>query len=205
MAWSCSLGVTVLLDPLSSSGPVRAPAGLTTFGAASLASWRVTRVLVRLLRRLHPDEPGPSWPDFVGLTCTVRSERADDGFGRAEVVARDGSTAVVRVRRRGTHGLVREGTETLCAYDEADGFFWVGLRNEPGSLVDTEFPVSWSRLMFRPFTRRTAVRLLTAASVLLTLSGAVMWVLPGPGLPVLLLGMLCLAAAGAVRLIGRSR
>ncbi|WP_327342326.1 hypothetical protein [Streptomyces europaeiscabiei] len=124
-AWSGSLGLTVLLDPVAFSGPTRALTGLTAFVAAALASWRVTRVLVRLLRRLHPDEPGPSSPDFVGLTCTVRSERADDGFGRAEVVARDGSTAVVKVRRRGTDDLACEGAELLCAYDETNGFFWV--------------------------------------------------------------------------------
>lgn len=124
-AWSGSLGLTVLLDPVAFSGPTRALTGLTAFVAAALASWRVTRVLVRLLRRLHPDEPGPSWPDFVGLTCTVRSERADDGFGRAEVVARDGSTTVVKVRRRGTDDLACEGAELLCAYDETNGFFWV--------------------------------------------------------------------------------
>lgn len=54
--------------------------------------------------------------------------------------------------------------------------------------------------MFRPFTSRTVVWLLAVAGVVLTLCGAVMWVLPGPGLPVLLLGVLCLVAAGAVRL-----
>ncbi|MCL6738519.1 hypothetical protein [Streptomyces neyagawaensis] len=47
---------------------------------------------------------------------------------------------------------------------------------------------------------QTALRSLTAAGVLLILMGAVMWVLPGPGLPVLLTGAICLAAAGMARL-----
>lgn len=81
-AWSCSLGVAVLLDPVALSGPARALTGLTVFGVAALASWWVTRVLVRLLRRLHPDEPGPSWPDCVGLTCTsVRNGLTTDAAG----------------------------------------------------------------------------------------------------------------------------
>ncbi|WP_338894635.1 hypothetical protein WBG99_02130 [Streptomyces sp. TG1A-60] len=127
-AWFGSLCMTVLLDPVASSGPARALTGLTVLGAAALASWCVTWGLVRLLRRLHSDEPGPPRPDFMGMTCTVRSDRADDGFGRAGVLARDGSTAMVRVRRRGTDDPVRGGTELLCAYDEADGSFGVGRR-----------------------------------------------------------------------------
>ncbi|MGV9557037.1 hypothetical protein [Streptomyces sp. NPDC003401] len=54
-------------------------------------------------------------------------------------------------------------------------------------------------------TGRPVARSLTAAGEVLVLAGIVMWVLPGPGLPALLLGVLCLAAAGAVRLAGRAR
>ncbi|QTU47431.1 hypothetical protein F3K20_23745 [Streptomyces scabiei] len=57
--------------------------------------------------------------------------------------------------------------------------------------------------MSRPLTGCTLVGVLTVVGALLTLCGAVMWVLPGPGLPVLLLGILCLAAAGIVLLTGR--
>jgi hypothetical protein len=42
-----------------------------------------------------------------------------------------------------------------------------------------------------------------AAGATLTLCGVVLWVLPGPGLPVLLLGIVCLAIAGALRLTDR--
>ena len=59
--------------------------------------------------------------------------------------------------------------------------------------------------MARPLSRRTVTRSLAAVGAALALCGAVMWVLPGPGLPVLLAGILCLAVAGAARLIDRPR
>jgi hypothetical protein len=57
--------------------------------------------------------------------------------------------------------------------------------------------------MDSPLNRRTATRRLAAAGVTLALCGVVLWVLPGPGLPVLLLGIVCLAIAGALRLTDR--
>lgn len=83
-AWAGSLGAAVLLEPLASSGPARALTGLAVLVAAPSISWCATRALVLLLRRLHPDEPGPSSPDFVGPTRTVRSERADDGLRQSD-------------------------------------------------------------------------------------------------------------------------
>lgn len=59
--------------------------------------------------------------------------------------------------------------------------------------------------MDSPLTRRTVTRSLAAAGTALALCGVVMWVLPGPGMPVLLLGTLCLAVAGALRLTDRLR
>ncbi|WP_258311174.1 hypothetical protein [Streptomyces sp. NWU49] len=43
------------------------------------------------------------------------------------------------------------------------------------------------------------------AAVLLTAAGLVTWVLPGPGLPVLALGLLCSAVAGVLWFRARSR
>jgi hypothetical protein len=57
--------------------------------------------------------------------------------------------------------------------------------------------------MDSPLTRRTVARSLATAGMALALCGVVMWALPGPGLPVLLLGILCLVGAGAVRLTDR--
>ncbi|WP_191971333.1 hypothetical protein [Streptomyces luteolifulvus] len=50
--------------------------------------------------------------------------------------------------------------------------------------------------MDSPLTRRTVARSLATAGMALALCGVVMWALPGPGLPVLLLGILCLVGAG---------
>lgn len=94
-AWAGSLGAAVLLEPLASSGMSRALTGLTVLLAAPSVSWCAARALVRLLRRLHPDEPGPSSPHFVGPTSTVRSERADDGL-----VQGDRPAPELHVRRR---------------------------------------------------------------------------------------------------------
>jgi hypothetical protein len=93
--------------------------------ASLFVAWRVTRLLVRPLAKLFPDEPGPSRQDLVGLTCTIRTGRVDAGFGQAEVAARDGSTAVVQVRQTGTDVLALGSTGLLYAYDDAGEFFWV--------------------------------------------------------------------------------
>ncbi|OEJ30314.1 hypothetical protein [Streptomyces subrutilus] len=94
------------------------------FGSLIL-SWRVTRLLVRPLAKLFPDEPGPSRLDFVGLTCVIRTGRVDAAFGQAEVTAGDGSTAVVQVRQHGSDPLMLGSTALLYAYDDAGEFFWV--------------------------------------------------------------------------------
>ncbi|MEV6780981.1 hypothetical protein [Streptomyces sp. NPDC051098] len=93
--------------------------------ASLIGSWRLTRVLVRPLAKLFPDEPGPSRLDFVGLTCTVRTGRVDADFGQAEVTARDGSAAVVQVRQNDGSRLGPGSTGLLYAYDDTGEFFWV--------------------------------------------------------------------------------
>ena len=124
-AWFLSLSATVLLEPLTHAGPARWLAGPAVFIAALLVAWRLTRLFVRPLQRLFPDEPGPSRLDFVGLICTIRTGEVDAGFGQAEVAAKDGSTAVVQVRQSGGEDLTSGSTGLLYAYDEAGEFFWV--------------------------------------------------------------------------------
>ncbi|WP_405907706.1 hypothetical protein OG742_22550 [Streptomyces sp. NBC_00828] len=124
-AWFLSLAATVLLDPLAASGLPRALIRMAVLITALLVAWRVTRLFVRPLHRLFPDEPGPSRQDFVGLTCTIRTGRVDVDFGQAEAAARDGSTAVLQVRQNGGEDLTRGSTGLLYAYDEAGEFFWV--------------------------------------------------------------------------------
>ncbi|MCX4515423.1 hypothetical protein OHA27_34925 [Streptomyces sp. NBC_01619] len=123
--WFISLAGSVLLNRAELPS---VPLHLLRVGvlvASPALSWWVTRALVRPLAKLFPDEPGPSRQDFVGLTCTVRTGRVDTGFGQAEVVARDGSTALVQVRQTGHDVLGHGSTGLLYAYDDAGEFFWV--------------------------------------------------------------------------------
>lgn len=135
VAWFSSLAASVLLHrfgAFDASGLVRAVSALAVLVGAVLLAWWATRLLVRPLHTLFPDEPGPSRLDFVGLTCTIRTGRVDAWFGQAEVAARDGSTAVVQVRQHradtakaGAPALGNGSTGLLYAYDDAGEFFWV--------------------------------------------------------------------------------
>ncbi|MFD4560572.1 hypothetical protein ACFWP5_40715 [Streptomyces sp. NPDC058469] len=125
IGWLLSLIGDVLLAPLVPSGPARAGLGVAVLIGSLYVSWRATKVLVRPLRGLFPDEHGPSRLDFVGLTCTIRTGRVDAGFGQAEVRAADGSAAVVQVRQTGNDALASGNTGLLYAYDEVGEFFWV--------------------------------------------------------------------------------
>ncbi|MFF8957835.1 hypothetical protein [Streptomyces sp. NPDC014894] len=90
-----------------------------------LLAWWLTRIAVRPIGSLFPDEPPPSRQDFIGLSCVIRTGRVGEDFGQAEVRARDGSTALVQVRQNGTGELALGATGLLYAYDEAGEFFWV--------------------------------------------------------------------------------
>ncbi|MGP8298294.1 hypothetical protein ACTPOK_10150 [Streptomyces inhibens] len=125
LAWCVSFAATVLLDPLVAPGVGRAVVRLAALAAALLIAWRVTRVLVRPLHRLFPDEPGPPRADFIGLTCAIRTGRVDTEAGRAEVVARDGSTAEILVRQPGAEPLPYGSPGLLYAYDDPGEHFWV--------------------------------------------------------------------------------
>ncbi|WP_405613946.1 hypothetical protein OG292_15455 [Streptomyces sp. NBC_01511] len=138
LAWFGSLAASVTLHRFGAfgafggSGLVRAALTLGVMAGATLLAWWATRLLVRPLHTLFPDEPGPSRLDFVGLTCTIRTGRVDAWFGQAEVTARDGSTAVVQVRQHRADTakadapvLSNGSTGLLYAYDDAGEFFWV--------------------------------------------------------------------------------
>jgi hypothetical protein len=58
--WFLSLGATVLLDPVALSGLLAGLTNLVVLTVALLGAWRATRLLVRPLHRLFPDEPPPS-------------------------------------------------------------------------------------------------------------------------------------------------
>lgn len=115
VGWLISYCASVLLVP---SGPVGILVGAAVLIGTVYVSWRATKLFVRPLHRLFPDEPGPSRLDFVGLTCTIRTGRVDAAFGQAEVRATDGSAAVVQVRlavatpRRACSAVAARGCST---------------------------------------------------------------------------------------------
>ncbi|WP_436791909.1 hypothetical protein [Yinghuangia sp. YIM S10712] len=125
LAWTLSLtgGVVLRRADLPAAGYAVAATGVLV--AAVAAAWVTTRGVVRPLRHLFPDEPGPSLHDFVGLTCVIRTGRVDESFGQAQVTARDGTSAIVQVRQNGTDVFAAGGVGLLYAYDDAGEFFWV--------------------------------------------------------------------------------
>lgn len=90
LGWFLSLSGAVLLDRADLSGMLPPLLSATLLLFAAFVAWWATRRLVRPLAKLFPDEPVPSRQDFVGLTCTIRTGRVDEGFGQAEVAARLG-------------------------------------------------------------------------------------------------------------------
>ncbi|WBP86625.1 hypothetical protein [Kitasatospora cathayae] len=118
LAWFVSLAGTVL-----TSG---APARGGVFAVALVASWAGTRVLVRPLRRLFPEDRPITRGDFVGRVCVIRTGRVTADFGQAEVTAEDGSTATVQVRTPDAEpGLTAGRTALIYDYDADHEHFLV--------------------------------------------------------------------------------
>ncbi|MFJ7247064.1 hypothetical protein ACIQWA_20800 [Kitasatospora sp. NPDC098652] len=113
LAWFVSLAGTVL-----TSG---APARGGVFVVALVASWAGTRVLVRPLRRLFPEDRPVTRGDFVGRVCVIRTGRVTADFGQAEVTAEDGSTATVQVRTPQADPELTAGRTALIYDYDADG------------------------------------------------------------------------------------
>ncbi|MCA1275088.1 hypothetical protein ACIPQH_33705 [Streptomyces rubiginosohelvolus] len=138
-AWFGSLTGTVLLRQSDTGSATRAVLAVAVLAGSLLLAWGAVRLLVHRFRRFFPAEPPPSRLDFVGSVCTIRTGTVTATFGQAEVVSRDGSTAIVQVRRAealpspsrpagpGAEDapLVMGGTGLLYAYDENGEFFWV--------------------------------------------------------------------------------
>ncbi|MFF3030122.1 hypothetical protein ACFVS7_03760 [Streptomyces rubiginosohelvolus] len=138
-AWFGSLTGTVLLRHSDTGSATRAVLAVAVLAGSLLLAWAAVRLLVHRFRRFFPAEPPPSRLDFVGSVCTIRTGTVTATFGQAEVVSRDGSTAIVQVRRAESlpspsrppgpgaedAPLVMGGTGLLYAYDEDGEFFWV--------------------------------------------------------------------------------
>ncbi|MEV7089783.1 hypothetical protein AB0O07_28500 [Streptomyces sp. NPDC093085] len=139
-AWFTSLAGSVPVRRWVEPGGVRTLWSGAVLAGAALVAWGVTRLLVRRLRDLVPEQTPPSRLDFIGLTCVIRTGSVSADFGQAEVTAADGSTALVQVRRPDTDGTDRTGradrtggaerftagsTGLLYAFDVEGEFFWV--------------------------------------------------------------------------------
>ncbi|MEV5704432.1 hypothetical protein [Actinoallomurus sp. NPDC052274] len=126
LAWFAGVAGTVLLRRDDQTGPVPA---IGVLAAALVASFLVTRLLMRPLRYMIPEEVLPSRRDFVGRMCVIRTSRVDLTFGQAEVRAADGSAAVIQVRQQGNQPgeeILKAGSTALIFDYDADGeFFWV--------------------------------------------------------------------------------
>ncbi|AXG78431.1 hypothetical protein [Streptomyces paludis] len=135
IAWFTTLAGSVLVRRQVEPGTGRTLWSAAVLVAGALIAWGVTRLLVRRLRDLVPEQAPPSRLDFIGLTCTIRTGSVSADFGQAEVAAADGSTALVQVRQAetaheagtaGTAGaLVSGSTGLLYAFDVEGEFFWV--------------------------------------------------------------------------------
>ncbi|MDH6705992.1 hypothetical protein P3T27_002715 [Kitasatospora sp. MAA19] len=129
IAWFVSLAGTVL-----TSG---APARGGVFAVALVASWAGTRLLVRPLSRLFPEDRPATRGDFVGRVCVIRTGRVTADFGQAEVTAEDGSTATVQVRTLTDEpGLAAGRTALIFDYD-ADGEHFLVAPFDPAALPGT--------------------------------------------------------------------
>ncbi|MGW1176053.1 hypothetical protein ACWD4P_20340 [Kitasatospora sp. NPDC002543] len=124
LAWFVSLAGTVL-----TSG---APARGGVFVVALVASWAGTRLLVRPMSRLFPQDRPATRGDFVGRICVIRTGRVTADFGQAEVTAEDGSTATVQVRTAEPEpGLTAGRTALIFDYDAEGEHFLVAPFDPP--------------------------------------------------------------------------
>lgn len=89
LAWSLSVGATVLSAAFAPPGPATGLLGLLAPLGALLVAWRLTRLLVRPLHRLFPDEPGPSRPGDVHGVDGTAPHGAGDGCRDASEGAPD--------------------------------------------------------------------------------------------------------------------
>ncbi|WP_406411566.1 hypothetical protein [Streptomyces sp. NBC_01614] len=73
LAWSLSVGGTLVLVAFTSPGPATGLLRMVVPVLALLAAWRMTRLFVRPLHRLFPDESG-----LPGLGRTRERDHRDD-------------------------------------------------------------------------------------------------------------------------------
>lgn len=84
LAWSLSVGGTLALVLFTSPGPATGLLRMVVPVLALLAAWRITRLFVRPLHRLFPDEPG--LPDFGRARDGGRVRAREDQEDRDHMV-----------------------------------------------------------------------------------------------------------------------
>ncbi|MEW2175460.1 hypothetical protein AB0890_03880 [Streptomyces sp. NPDC005406] len=153
--WFTALTGSVLLHRSDATGTVRAALAFGVLAGALPAAWAVARLLVPHLRRFFADRPPPSRPGGLDRVGTIRTGSAGTDSGRAEVVAAEGSTAVVQVRRPApADGTPSAGSAgPLYAYDDAGEFFRVA---PYGRALDPGPPPALPRPRHRPPPRHPA-------------------------------------------------
>ncbi|MEU5884172.1 hypothetical protein [Spirillospora sp. NPDC047279] len=130
--WFASLAGSVVAG--RAGGPQAVMSSAVLVVAAGCA-WAVTRLLAVPLRHVLRQGPETSLHDFVGRTCVIRTGRVGTDFGQAEVLAPDGSSALVQVRQTsgdvavagaaGATGLTAGSTALIFDLDPGGEFFWV--------------------------------------------------------------------------------
>ncbi|MCD7442271.1 hypothetical protein K4B79_29125 [Streptomyces lincolnensis] len=76
LAWSLSVGTTVLLAVFAASGPVTGTVRLVLPVGALFVAWATTCLIVRPLHSLFPDEPVPSVPSVPSGPSAARTGTA---------------------------------------------------------------------------------------------------------------------------------
>lgn len=139
LSWLGCLVGSVLLHRESVTGTLLTGLSIALLIGALVVAWMVTKLLIRPLRYMLPDEKVPSRRDFIGRMCVIRTGRVDLEFGQATVRAADGSLSTIQVRQMADSSEERTGhrnqdaglplksggTALIFEYDADGQFFWV--------------------------------------------------------------------------------
>lgn len=124
-AWFVSLTGGALLAALEVDMWTLVGLSVAVLLVALVAAWLIAWLLMLPLRHFFPLGPQSSRHDFVGSVCVVRTGTVTADFGQAEVTSRDGSSAIIQVRKAGDDPIRAGGRAVIYDYDAKGEFFWV--------------------------------------------------------------------------------
>lgn len=129
LSWFACLAGTVAIEAAGLDGPAAAVARAGVLAAAIMLAVLATRVIVAPLGRWFRPDSAPSNEGFIGQMCRIRTARVDSGFGQAELISADGSSAIIQVRQSEGHAVTTPLTQGDSAvvydYDRTTETFWV--------------------------------------------------------------------------------